>query len=322
MVEGGLDAAVFSVFVTPYWRGASAAVRAHSLIDILDAELARPAVAAAIRRVRTTSELEATIRDGRRAALIGIEGGHAISDSLEKLAEFASRGVRYMTLTWANANGWADSSGSPPLHGGLTPFGRQVVREMERLGMLVDVSHVADTTFWDAVDAASAPLIASHSGCRALHDHKRNLTDDQLRAVAATGGVVGIPFASEFLGPVAAPGPAWSAPWRAGAPVPDPVAAELADRRARPPLRPQSAPLKWLVDHVMHALDVAGPDHVAIGSDFDGMIVPPRGLEHVGRLHVLRSALSARGIPDGVLAAVWGGNALRVLRGAERASRP
>ena len=316
MVEGGLDAAVFSIFVTPYWRGSSAALRAHELIDRLDAELARPPLAAVIRRVRTTGDLEGAVRGGRRGALIGIEGGHAIADSLARLAEFASRGVRYMTLTWANANGWADSSGSPPVHGGLTPFGRQVVREMERLGMLVDVSHVADTTFWDAIDTVSAPLIASHSGCRALHDHARNLTDDQLRAVAATGGVVGIPFASGFLGP-AAPAPAWTAPWRTDVSFPDPAAAELADRRSRPPVRPEPAPLKSLVDHVLHALDVAGPEHVAIGSDYDGMIVPPAGMEHVGRLPLLRAALSQRGVPDDVLAAVWGSNALRVLRGAD-----
>lgn len=316
MAEGGLDAAVFSIFVTPYWQGASATERAHALIDMLDAELARPPVAAAMRRVGTTAELEDAILNGRRAAFIGIEGGHAIADSLLRLSEFASRGVRYMTLTWANANGWADSSGSPPLHGGLTAFGRQVIREMERLGVLVDVSHVADTTFWDVMDIASAPLIASHSGCRALHDHARNLTDEQLRAVAATGGVVGIPFASEFLGPTG-PRPAWTAPWRSGVAVSDPAAAELADRRARPALRPEPAPLAWLIDHVMHALDIAGPDHVAIGSDFDGMIVPPRGLDHVGRLPVVRSALSERGVPDDVLAAVWGGNALRVLRGSE-----
>jgi membrane dipeptidase len=319
MAEGGLDAAVFAIFVTPYWQGDAAARRAHWLIDTLDAELARAPVAALIRRVRTTEELDAAVATGRRGAFIGIEGGHAIADSLERLREFAARGLRYMTLTWANASGWADSSGSAPVHGGLTPFGRRVVAEMERLGVLVDISHVADTTFWDAIDCASAPLIASHSGCRALCDHPRNLTDEQLRAVAATGGVVGIPFFSEFLHPTTRRS-AWTAPWRTGGSFHDPAAAELADRRSRPAGSMRPAPLARLVEHVLHAIEVAGPEHVALGSDFDGMIVPPVGLQHVGRLPRLRTALARSGVPEATLDDVWGGNALRVFRDAERRS--
>jgi membrane dipeptidase len=316
MVAGGLDAAVFSIFVTPYWQGQSAAVRAHWLIDALDAELRREPVRDRLRRLATTNDLERATRENVRGVFIGIEGGHAIADSLERLREFAQRGIRYMTLTWANANGWADSSGSPPVHGGLTGFGRRVVREMERLGVLVDISHVADTTFRHTLACATAPVIASHSGCRAVFAHPRNLTDEQLRAVAGTGGVIGIPFFSDFLR-LQPPGSSWTAPWRSGGSFSDPAGAERSDRRSRPQDAVAPAPMRGLVNHFLHALDVVGPDHVAIGSDYDGMIVPPLGLEDVSRLPVLRAALAQAGIGSDVLDAIWGGNALRVLREAE-----
>ena len=316
MRDGRLDAAVFSIFVTPYWEGDRAAARARWLIDTLDHGLARPAVHAALRRVNTIGELEEAGRAGACGAFIGIEGGHAIADSLERLREFADRGVRYMTLTWSNANGWADSSGSPPVHGGLTQFGRRVVREMEALGVLVDVSHVADTTFWDAVECASAPIIASHSACRALAAHPRNLTDAQLRAVADSGGVVGIPFHSSFL--ESGTDAIWSAPWRRGGPFSAPATLELADRRSRPLSARPPARLESLVAHLLHALEVAGDEHVALGTDYDGMILPPRGLEDVSGIPILRSALAAAGVAEGTLGAIWGGNVVRVFEDAER----
>lgn len=317
MRAGGLDAAVFAIFVTPYWEGPRAAERAAWLIDALDAELAREPVASGLRRVRTTADLAAAVERGAAGAFIGIEGGHAISDSLERLHEFAVRGIRYMTLTWSNANGWADSSGSAPVHGGLTPFGRNVVREMEAQGVLVDVSHVAESTFWDVVDCAQAPFIASHSGCSALNPDPRNLTDDQIRAVAGSGGVVGIAFHSDFLepGPAAA---SWRAPWRDGGPFDDPGAQEHRDRRSRPAVVRSPAPLERLVDHILHALEVAGRDHVALGSDFDGMILPPRGLETVAGLPALRASLEGRGVDEATIEAISGGNALRVFGEAER----
>jgi membrane dipeptidase len=317
MQIAGLDAAVFAIFVTPYWEGERAAERAHWLIDALDLELARRPVAAGLRRVRTTVELSNAIRDNARGAFIGIEGGHAIADSLERLREFALRGVRYMTLTWANANNWADSSGSSPVHGGLTAFGRRVVHEMELQGVLIDISHVADSTFWDVVTCASLPFIASHSGCFALCPHPRNLRDEQLRAVAESGGVVGIPFHSDFL----QAGPTWQtwvAPWRSGGPFPDPAAAEFADRRDRPPISVRPVSLQRLVSHILHAIDVAGVDHVAIGSDYDGMMVPPRGLADVSGLPLLRAALIEAGVQPDELDAVYGGNVLRVFQQAEK----
>lgn len=317
MRAGRLDAQVFSIFVTPYWSGEAAAERAHYLIDRLKAQLARPDLVGQITPVVSAAELEVAVAKGQRCALLGIEGGHALANSLERLHEFALRGVRYVTLTWSNANDWADSSGSPSVHGGLTDLGRRIVREMERLGVLVDLSHVADSTFWNAIDVTSAPVIASHSSCRALCAHPRNLTDDQLRAIAASGGIVGINFHSAFLDAACEPA-SWTAPWRAGGTFSDPAAAELADRRGRPPQVALRTTIDRLADHVVHALAVAGPDHVGLGSDFDGKIASPVGLEDVARLPNLRDALARRGVAPSVLAAVWGGNVLRVFAEADR----
>ncbi len=313
MHEGSLDAAIFSIFVTPYWEGEAAVGRARWLINRLDEELARPQVNQDMRRVDTAQGVLDEVKAGRRAALVGIEGGHALGDSLLHLEEFAWRGVRYVTLTWANPNAWADPAGGPAVHGGLSAAGRRLVRAMEDQGVLVDISHVADTTFWDTLGIVSAPVIASHSSCRALCADPRNLTDEQLRAVGSTGGVVGINFHSAFLDDSLFKGDPWHAPWRDGGPFSDPAAAELADRRGRPPRGASPATLSALVRHVLHAVDVAGVEHVALGADFDGKIVPPIELEDVGRLPVLRAALHDAGIRDAELALIFGGNFMRVL---------
>jgi membrane dipeptidase len=317
MRQGSLDAVVFSIFVTPYWEGETAVSRANWLIDRLDEELCRPEVAGSMRRVDSSMAVADEVAAGRLGAFIGIEGAHALGDSLVHLQEFAERGVRYITLTWANPNAWGDPAGGPAVHGGLSQAGRRLVREMEGLGVLVDVSHVADTTFWDAMAVASAPAIASHSSCRALCADPRNLTDDQLRALAATGGVVGINFHSSFLDDQLPTGDPWHAPWRGGGPFPDPAAAERADRYSRPARGPAPARLEAVVRHVLHAVDVAGVSHVSLGADFDGKIVPPVGLEDVSCLPALRAALSAEGLAGPELDGIFGGNFLRVLANAD-----
>jgi membrane dipeptidase len=314
MRAGGLDGQFFSIFVTPYWEGDAAAQHAHWLLDRLDEAVARGAGDFA--SVATGNQARASIAAGRLAAFRGIEGAHALGSSLERLAEFSARGVRYVTLTWSNANAWADSSGSAPVHGGLSAAGRRLVAEMERLGVLVDVSHVADATFRDVVAIASVPFIASHSSCRALADHSRNLSDEQLRAIAEAGGVVGINFHSAFLDPEC-PSPPFVAPWRAGGPFADPAEAERSDRRSRPADRGQPTTLDRLADHVIHAVEVAGVDHVGLGSDFDGKIVPPIGLEDVAALPSLRRKLAARGMQETELDAIWGGNVMRVIESAD-----
>ncbi|HEU4563058.1 MAG TPA: dipeptidase [Gemmatimonadaceae bacterium] len=224
-------------------------------------------------------------REGKVALLIGVEGGHAIEGSLEKLRTLHARGARYMTLTWNNGNAWAGSSiGCDGTRtGGLTDFGREVLREMERLGMLIDLSHVSDETFADVVESARRPLIASHSNARALHDHPRNLADDQLRAIARTGGVVGVNFYPRFLDPAFAAG------------------------------RRDHVPMAVVVDHIEHIARVAGVRHVALGSDFDGISATPDGLEDVTRMPRLVDALLGRGFGDDEIAGIIGGNALRVM---------
>jgi membrane dipeptidase len=313
---GGLDAQFFAIFVTPYWTGESARDRAHALIDAFERELAREPVPQLIALARTIHETEELVGAGRLAALYGIEGGHVLAGRLSTLEEFAVRGVRYLTLTWANANELADSSGSPPVHGGLSTLGREAIAALESLGMLVDVAHIADSSIRDVLNVARTPVFSSHSCCRALDAHPRNLTDEQLRGIAATGGVIGIAFHSAFMlppRPIGGPQPRWrsSGPWR------DPLEEEQADRRA-PVSDTTRARLDRLVEHFLHALEVAGPEHVALGSDFDGRILPPADLPDVSALPQLRNALRARGVSEEVLAAIWGGNVRRILLDADK----
>ena len=195
---GGVDAQFFSIFAHPRYSKAPGGTkqRAFEMINALEEQ---------VRRHRDELELAVEVEDVRRisrkgkiSVLMGLEGGHAIEDDLENLAEFRNRGVRYMTLTWANTNGWADSSSDTARHGGLTEFGRQVVREMNRLGMVVDVSHSSDETFWDTVQVTRAPLMASHSSARALVNNPRNMSDDMLKALAGSGGIVMVNFGGTF----------------------------------------------------------------------------------------------------------------------------
>ncbi|NUQ92932.1 MAG: membrane dipeptidase [Gemmatimonadaceae bacterium] len=220
---------------------------------------------------------------GKVAVFIGVEGGHSIENSLDKLRDIYRRGARYMTLTWNNGNDWAGSSMGQgnTSRGGLTPFGRDVVREMNRLGMLVDLSHVSDSTFFDALEVSTAPVIASHSSARAINDHPRNLSDEQLRAVARNGGVVNVNFFSRFLDPAFAEG--------------------------------RETPLSVLIDHIDHIAKVAGVDHVGLGSDFDGVSALPAGMEDITRLPRIAQALLDRGYSDEDVRKILGGNMLRVM---------
>jgi membrane dipeptidase len=254
----------------------------------------------------------------------GVEGGHAIAGSLDNLRQLYRRGARYMTLTWNNGNTWAGSSVGlgGTRTGGLTPFGRDVVREMNRLGMLVDVSHVSDATFYDAVAASSAPVIASHSSARALNGHRRNMTDDMLRAVARTGGVVNVNFYSLFIDPkfMAASD---EAERRMAAARDSLRAAGVDSARARAELRRlrrelaaglPATPLSVLIDHIDHVARVAGADHVGLGSDFDGVSALPEGMEDVTRLPRIAQALLDRGYGEGVVRKILGGNMMRVMQ--------
>lgn len=263
----------------------------------------------------TAADIEAARKQGKIAALIGIEGGHAIEDSLDNLREFFRYGARYMTLTHSNTNNWADSSGGKPRHGGLNAFGEKVVAEMNRLGMMVDISHVSDETFHDVMRVTKAPAIASHSSCRALAQAPRNMTDDMLRALAKNGGVVQINFACSFLSEKARTdrsGERKKVSAKYGSDM-DAVRAATESRFAR-------ATLSDVVAHIDHAVKVAGIDHVGIGSDFDGIDCAPAGLEDNSKFPALTKALLERGYKPADIAKIYGGNTLRVMRAVEKAA--
>jgi len=322
LVQSGMTAEFLSAWVdAPYARrrGESfeRAIRyvtaIHALVDAHPDQL---------RFATTAADVRAAKRDGKVAILIGVEGGHAIENSLDGLRELYARGARYMTLTWNNGNAWAGSSvgvdGSRK--GGLTPFGRDVVREMNRLGMLVDLSHVSDSTFFDALAVTTAPVLVSHSSARAINDVPRNLSDAQLRAVAKNGGVVNVNFYSRFVDPVyraraEAVDRELAADRRAARTGPDSAAARvrLAARRDSLMARIPPTPFSVLVDHFDHIAKVAGVDHVGIGSDFDGVTALPNGMEDVTALPRIAQALLDRGYSEEDVKKMLGGNMLRLM---------
>jgi membrane dipeptidase len=268
---------------------------------------------------------------------MGIEGGHSIENDIHLLRDYYRLGVRYMTLSWSNTNEWADSSGDiddakVQHHNGLTDFGKQVVLEMNRLGMMVDISHVADKTFWDAIATTKAPVIASHSSARALVDAPRNMTDDMLRAVAKNGGVVQVNFYSGFddenfrkameaqAKDQAAAIQKYMDELKAeGKPVNyvdvDRIEREWMAKIPRPPL-------KSLIDHIDHIAKIAGIDHVGLGSDFDGVSgATPQGIDSAADLPKITQALVERGYNASDVHKILGGNLLRVFNHVERVSR-
>jgi membrane dipeptidase len=330
MREGGLDAQFWSIHMgeTP---GEGRAVReallridaVHELVRRHPQELALATTAAEIRRAAA---------EGKLACLMGVEGGHIIENSLAVLRDYARLGVRYLTLTHSFHTDWADSAGTnelpPPLHGGLTEFGEEVVRELNRIGVMVDVSHVSDDTFWDVLRVTRAPVIASHSAVRAVADHPRNLSDEMLRALAGQGGVVMINFYSGYIDTALVEplrqvyvgfGPR-IAELRAQYPD-DPVKRMRAIGALFRGLEVPRSELSVLLDHFDHALRVAGPDHVGIGADWDGVPSMPRGMEDVSQLPALTRGLLERGHAPEVVRKVLGENLLRVMERVEAVAR-
>lgn len=323
LVQSGITGSFFAAYVPPYYDGRGSAAFADQMIDIVERETARHPSELFLgndsRSIRKAKE------DGRVAILIGIEGGHAIEDSLETLDRFYRRGVRYLTLTHVNTNNWADSSTDAPRHGGLSAFGRDVVRTMNRLGMIVDVSHVADTTFYAALETSSVPVIASHSSCRALTDHPRNLTDPMLRDLAQVGGVCMINFYSAFINQHVA-NVLRSAPVRAGAKkrvgpneeVPDDRSDWAAFCEWYDALNCPEATLEDVLDHMVHAAEVAGPGTVGLGTDFDGVPSLPREIPDSRALPLLTEGMLRRGFHSNEIHSILGGNFLRVFEAVER----
>ena len=332
---GNLAAEFFSIWADPETTRGHFAQATFDMIDSVYQQAARHPDR--MMMAFSVADIERAHRVKKLAALMGIEGGHAIEDDIRLLRDYYRLGVRYMTLSWSNTNEWADSSGDiddPKIqhHNGLTGFGKQVVLEMNRMGMMVDISHVADKTFFDAIAISRAPVIASHSSSRALTHHPRNMTDDMLRAVAKNGGVVQTNFYSSFIDEnyrqaaeaqqkqVDDAAAAHLAELKAaGKPITyldkDQVEREWAAKIPRPPL-------KSLIDHIDHIAKVAGVDHVGLGSDFDGVSgATPQGIDSAADLPKITQALLDRGYSEKDIHKILGGNLLRVFGEVERVSR-
>jgi membrane dipeptidase len=277
----------------------------------------------------SVADIRSAKRQGKIAALMGIEGGHAIEDSLPTLREFYRLGVRYMTLTWNNTNNWADAGRGEKKHHGLSDFGKEVVREMNRLGMLVDVSHVSDETMSDALDVSKAPIIASHSSARALSNVPRNIPDDLLKRIAKNGGVVQVNFYSVFVDTttVSPQSEARDARLKAQQAAIDEKYKNDPERRAEESDKLEAAnplpplPISKLIDHIDHIVKVAGIDHVGIGADFDGANDMPEGAQDVSMLPNITYELLKRGYSERDIRKILGENLLRVFAEAERVSR-
>jgi membrane dipeptidase len=335
--EGNLGAEFFSIWVDPQTSAGHYTQRALDLIDAVYQQAARHPDQMVMAFSTEDIVRARTGPHKRLAALMGVEGGHAMEGDIRVLRDFYRLGARYMTLTWSNTNELGDSSGDindPKVqhHNGLTPFGRQVVQEMNRLGMMVDISHVADKTFWDTMAVTKAPVIASHSSARALVNAPRDMTDDMLRAVAKNGGVVDVNFYSAFDDEnfrkqeaaqhrdVEAATEQYIAKQKAaGKPVNymevDHIQREYLAKIPRPPL-------KSLIDQIDHIAKVAGIDHVGLGSDFDGVSgALPQGMNSVADLPKITQALLDRGYKPEDIKKILGGNVLRVFGQVEQVSR-
>ncbi|MFD8341835.1 dipeptidase [[Kitasatospora] papulosa] len=319
---GGVGAQIWSVYVAPHLAGDDAVSATLEQIDVVGEMLAR--YPDDLRRALTADDMEKARAEGRIASLMGAEGGHSINNSLATLRALHTLGVRYMTLTHNDNTDWADSATDSPRVGGLSEFGREVVREMNRVGMLVDLSHVAATTMRDALATSVAPVIFSHSSARAVCDHPRNIPDDVLRMLAANGGVAMATFVPKFVLPAAVE-------WTLAADRnmrehglhhldTTPAAMRIhADFEAVNP-RPM-ATVATIADHLDHMREIAGIDHIGVGGDYDGTAFLPQGLEDVSGYPHLIAELLTRGWSETDLAKLTWQNAVRVLRDAESVSR-
>ena len=319
--SGGVGAQFWAAYVpvTTIHEGEHPAVYALEQIDLAQRLCAKyPRTFAA---ARTAADIERNFRAGKISCLVGIEGGHAIENSLGAVRMFAELGVRYMTLTHWETIDWADAATDSAKHDGLTPFGEQVVLEMNRVGMLVDLSHVSDATMMDALRVSKAPVFYSHSSARALANHVRNVPDSILRLVGRQGGVVMVNFAPQFVSEtVRAWGDSMSA-WMRALRAAGADSATRGDSSKAWAARGPKATLTQVADHIEHIRDLAGIDHVGLGSDFDGITDVPVGLEDVSKFPDLVAELLRRGWTDVAVKKVVGLNALRVLREAERVAR-
>ncbi len=333
--KGNLGAEFFSIWVDPAVFPDHQAKRTLELIDAVYQQAARHPDK--MMMAFSPEDIVKAHREHKLAALMGIEGGHSIENSLGLLRDYYRLGVRYMTLTWANSNGWADSSGDaddpkvPHTKDGLSDFGKDVVYEMNRLGMMVDISHVSDKTFYRTLIISRAPVIASHSSARALANHPRNMDDNMLRAVGQYGGIVMVNFYSSFLSDdyrnaVKAKEPSIKQAIDAekaklaaeGKPVPSELEDQITRKMTADIPRP---PLSILIDHIDHVAKIAGIDHVGLGSDFDGIPSSPEGMDSAADLPKITQMLMARGYSAEDMHKILGGNFLKVFEKVQEVSR-
>jgi membrane dipeptidase len=329
MKEGGMNAIFFSIWIDGRIMGPAAIQKALDQIDAVHENVNR--FPNDMMFARTAADVRRAHAQGKIAALIGVEGGHMIGNDIRMIRIYAALGVRYMTLSHFYNDEWADASTDKPAHNGLTDFGKDIVREMNRQGMLVDISHVSDKTFYDALEVSKAPLIASHSSCRALCNHARNMTDDMIKALAAKGGVIQINYEKSFIdqaykdasdketgGVVASMGDIAKTCNNDSACM-ERTMAEAEKKLVAEGKLPH---VSWqrIIDHIDHAVKLVGADHVGLGSDFDGANMP-EGMEDCSKLPKITQALIDKGYSDADIRKILGENTLRVLEQAERVSR-
>ena len=329
MREGGLGAIFFAVWMPSKITGPEAVRRALQQIDAVRAQVTKHSQDLAF--ATTADEIRWAHKNGKIAVLLGVEGGHIINSDLGVLRKYAELGVRYMTLTHSGNCEWADSSTDKPAHNGLTDFGKDVIREMNRLGMMVDISHVSDKTFRDVLETSKAPVIASHSSCRALCNHPRNMTDDMIRALAAKGGVIQINYHVGFLSQE------FREAEKADPATYDAIVAEVqrrcgnkegcqlieGDKITREYVEQGKLPrVEWtkIIEHIDHAVKVAGIDHVGLGSDFDGANMP-FGMEDASKLPKITETLLQKGYSEGDVRKILGENTLRLMSDVERVGK-
>jgi membrane dipeptidase len=328
MRDGGLTAIFFSIWISGKILGPGAVKQALDQIDSVRETVRKHPDELIL--ATTSDDIREAKKQHKIAALMGVEGGHMMGNDLAVLRTFAALGVRYMTLTHMENNEWADSSTDKPAHNGLTDFGKDVVREMNRLGMMVDISHVSDKTFYDALEVSKAPVIASHSSCRALCDAPRNMTDDMIRDLAKHGGVIQINYHVGFLSQQ-------FRDFEAAHPEIDKEISEEVKKRCgtdetcsgvagdqvvRDFMKEGKLPkVDWtlIIDHIDHAVKVGGIDHVGLGSDFDGAVMPI-GMEDVSHLPQITDALLKKGYSESDIRKILGENTLRVMTEVQRVS--
>src|SRR6202046_2324821 len=326
---GGTHAPFFALWVPVYFPGAEAVRRTLDLRDAMQTLF--DAHKDLIEMATTAADIERIVKERKIAAFLAVEGGHTIDDDLRVLRMYYQLGIRSMTLTHSRNNNWADSATDKPAHNGLTDFGKQVVREMNRLGMMVDVSHVADKTFYDVLAVSKAPVIASHSSCRALCSAPRNMTDDMIKALAAKGGVIQINYHIGFLSQQfqdaskAHPELGKEIEAESKKRCSENEACQLieADKITREMVAQGKLPrVDWteIIKHIDHAVKLAGVDHVGLGSDFDGADMP-YGMEDVSDIPQITNALLAKGYSPADVRKILGGNTLRLMQDVEAAAQ-